>query len=290
MRLLLAALLIVATLPSVAAQSPQAWFFAVLADPQLGMYAKDKNYTQEQANLTFAIANLNRLHPRFVVVCGDLVNRTGDQAEISEYKKIMRELDPSIQIYNVAGNHDVGNVPTPETLTVYRRNIGRDYYTFTQGSIFGVVLDSSLIKSPQQDPDAAHRQEDWLRRTLADAQGMPGRQVVVFQHIPFFLHDSAEAAQYFNIAEPSRKRYLDLLKGSGVRYIFTGHYHRNALGTDGPLNEITTGAVGMPIGQSLSGFRLVAVRGTTLSSTWYCFGGIPNKFDPESPAATPCPQ
>lgn len=212
MRLLLAALLIVATLPSVAAQSSQAWFFAVLADPQLGMYAKDKNFTQEQANLTFAIANLNRLHPRFLVVCGDLVNRTGDQAEISEYKKIMRELDPSIQIYNVAGNHDVGNVPTPEMLTVYRRNIGRDYYTFTQGSIFGVVLDSSLIKSPQQDPDAAHRQEDWLRKTLADAQGMPGRQVVVFQHIPFFLHDSAEAAQYFNIAEPSRKRYLDLFK------------------------------------------------------------------------------
>jgi 3',5'-cyclic AMP phosphodiesterase CpdA len=290
MRLLFAALFAAASLSSVAAQSSPDSFFAVLADPQLGMYAKDRNFAQEKANLEFVVANLNRLRPQFVVVCGDLVNRTGDPAEIAEYKRIIGELDPSIHIYNVAGNHDVGNVPTPATLETYRHTIGPDDYTFTEGSIFGIVLDSSLIGSPQRAPEAAQLQQEWLRKTLADKRDIGDRQIVVFQHIPYFLHDPAEPAQYFNIAEPTRRTYLDLLENSGVRYIFAGHYHRNAMGTDGPLTEIVSGAVGMPLGQSLSGFRLVAVKRATLTSTWYCLGGIPNQFNPENPSPSRCPQ
>jgi len=290
MRLFFAALFAAVSLSSLAAQSSPDSFFAILADPQLGMYAKDKNFAQEKANLEFVVANLNRLHPRFVVVCGDLVNRTGDLAEITEYKRILGELDPSIHVYNVAGNHDVGNIPTPETLSAYRHSFGPDDYTFTEGSIFGIVLDSSLIGSPQGAPDAAQRQQAWLRKTLADKQEIAGRQIIVFQHIPYFLHDPAEPAQYFNIPQPARQTYLGLLINSGVRSIFAGHYHRNAVGTDGPLTQIVTGATGMPLGHSLSGFRLVAVQGATLASTWYCLGGIPNQFDPQNPALTPCPQ
>jgi 3',5'-cyclic AMP phosphodiesterase CpdA len=129
-----------------------------MADPQLGIYAKDKNFSQETANFEFAVANLNRLHPRFVVVCGDLVNRTGDPSEIAEYKRILGKLDPSIPVYNVAGNHDVGNIPKPATLDRYHAAFGRDYYTFSQADILGIVLDSSLIQAPQKDPDAARQQ------------------------------------------------------------------------------------------------------------------------------------
>jgi len=101
---------------STAQVQQQPWFFAVLADPQIGMFAHDQNFAQETANFEFAVANLNRLHPRFVVICGDLVNRPGDPAEIAEYKRVLQKLDPSIPVYNVAGNHDVGDVPTPATI------------------------------------------------------------------------------------------------------------------------------------------------------------------------------
>ena len=108
-RLFLALSLFAISLPATAqSPKPKSWFFAVLADPQLGMYAKDKNFAQETANFEFAIANLNRLHPRFVVICGDFVNRTGDPSEIAEFKRVLQKLDPSIPVYNVAGNHDVG--------------------------------------------------------------------------------------------------------------------------------------------------------------------------------------
>lgn len=292
MRRLFVILSLFAILLPATAESPKPmpWFFAVLADPQFGMYAKDKNFAQETANFEFAIANLNRLHPRFVVICGDLVNRTGDPAEVAEYKRVLQKLDPSIPVYTVVGNHDIGNIPTPKTLDGYHAAFGRDYYTFSQGDILGIVLDSSLIQEPQKDPAAATQQEKWLKKTLASAESSPERQMVVFQHIPYFIHLPDEADDYFNIPQPARRRYLDLLKEAGVKYIFAGHYHRNATGADGPLTEIVTGAVGMPLGRSLSGFRIVTVQGQKLDSTWLCFGGMPNQLNPNRPVSTPCPQ
>jgi serine/threonine-protein phosphatase CPPED1 len=275
-----------ATLLPATAESQQPWFFAVLADPQFGMYAKDKNFVQETSNFEFVIANLNRLHPRFVVICGDLVNRTGDSAEIAEYKRVLHELDPSIPVYNVAGNHDVGNIPTPATLDAFNTAIGRDYYTFSEGEILGVVLDSSLIGSPERDPDAARQQEEWLQKTLAIAKSNTNQQIVIFQHIPYFIHNPDEVDDYFNIPQPARRKYLDLLEKAGVKYVFAGHYHRTAGGTDGPLTECVTGAVGVPLGQSLSGLRIVTVKGPKLDSTWFSLGEIPNQIiDSNDPAS-----
>lgn len=257
------------------------WFFAVISDPQMGMFTSDRNFTQETANLEFVIANLNRLHPRFVVVCGDLVNRSADPAEIAEYKRILRELDPSIPVYNVAGNHDVGNVPTAPTLGAYRAAFGRDYYTFLAPGMLGIVIDSSLIRSPEGDPKAAQEQENWLDKTLAAAKSDSTRQPVVFQHIPYFLHDPGEDVNYFNIPQPARRTYLDLLEKAGIRYIFAGHYHQTISASDGMLAEIVTGAVGKPLGQSASGLRIVRVDGQKLDSRWYCLGKIPNTINPD---------
>jgi 3',5'-cyclic AMP phosphodiesterase CpdA len=289
-RLLVMVASLATLLPLAVAQTQQSWFFAVLSDPQFGMYEKDKNFTQETANLEFVVANLNRLRPRFVVICGDLVNRTADPAEIAEYKRVMHELDPSIPVYYVAGNHDVGNTPTAGTIAGFRASIGPDYYTFSADGMLGVVLDSSLIQSPQSDPEAAEQQEAWLKQTLEKSKSDPARQVVVFQHIPYFDKTSNEADNYFNIPEPARRKYLDLLEGAGVRYVFAGHWHRNAIGKDGPLTEVVTGAAGMPLGGSLSGFRVVVVDGQELHSVWYCLAGIPNQVDLQNPASGPCPQ
>jgi 3',5'-cyclic AMP phosphodiesterase CpdA len=290
MRCFFLALFFLANLSTATAASPQPWFFAVLSDPQFGMYAKDKNFAQETANFEFAIANLNRLHPRFVVICGDLTNRTGDADEIAEYKRILKKLDASIPVYNVAGNHDVGNIPTPETVAAFRAAFGPDYYTFSEGEIFGIVLDSNLIRAPEGDLEAARQQQEWLEKTLASAESSPNQQIVIFQHIPYFVHDPDEADGYFNIPQPARRRYLDLIERAGVRYVFAGHTHRSTIGIDGPLTEVVTGAVGMPLGGSFSGFRIVSVDGQKFDPTWVCFGAIPNQVDPQKPPSTPCPQ
>src|SRR5438034_6325323 len=127
MRLLLALLLVSQADPQ------EINFFLQMSDPQFGMYSANKDYAQETVNFEFAIATANRLRPKFVVICGDLVNQAGNATQIAEFKRIAAKLDPAVKLYNVAGNHDVGNEPTPATLAAYRTNFGPDYYRFQSG-------------------------------------------------------------------------------------------------------------------------------------------------------------
>ncbi|HYV29988.1 MAG TPA: hypothetical protein VEO53_02580, partial [Candidatus Binatia bacterium] len=66
-----------------AAAGPEPFFFIQLSDPQLGMFTENADFAQETANLEFAVAAVNRLHPAFVVITGDLVNRPGDASQIT---------------------------------------------------------------------------------------------------------------------------------------------------------------------------------------------------------------
>ena len=290
MRRIFAAIAIVAL--SIAAAAAQTgageFFFIQLADTQFGASNSDKDFSQETANYEFAVANINRLKPRFVVICGDLINKTGDPAQTAEYLRITGKIDKAIPVYNVAGNHDVGNDPTPATLAYYREHFGKDYYSFRQGEIYGIVLDSNLIASPSRVQAEADRQEAWLKEELGKAATSGARHTVIFQHISWFLEKPDEAAQYFNIPIEARKKYLALLKSSGVRYVFAGHYHRNAYGKDGDLEVITNGPVSRPLGTDPQGIRIVSVKGDTLEHRYYSFGEIPNQYPP-APAAPAAP-
>jgi serine/threonine-protein phosphatase CPPED1 len=258
------------------------FFFLQMSDPQFGMYAENRDFVQETANFEFAIANANRLKPAFVVVCGDLVNKAGDAAQIAEYQRIAAKLDPSIKLYSVAGNHDVGNEPTPESLAAYRAKFGRDYYTFQQGDFEGIVLDSSLIQHPVNAPEEAAKQQQWLEGELARAK-KDSRQIVIFQHIPWFLADPEEADQYFNIPREERAKYLDLFTHFGIQHVFAGHYHRNAYGESPLMHIVTTGPVSKPLGPDPSGIRVVIVRGSKIESQYYGLGTIPNQVDLAGP-------
>ena len=135
------------------------FFFIQLTDPQFGMTTGNADFAQETANLEFAVATANRLRPAFVIVTGDLVNKTGDASQIAEYQRIMGKLDPAIRVYSIPGNHDVGNEPTPETLEVYAKRFGRDYFSFTIGSFVGIAIDSCLIHTPDNVRAEAEKQD-----------------------------------------------------------------------------------------------------------------------------------
>jgi 3',5'-cyclic AMP phosphodiesterase CpdA len=255
-------------------------FFINMSDPQMGMFAENRDTVQEQANLTFVVSSINRLKPAFVVVCGDLVNRSGDREQTDQYKRIIKQMDPGIPAYNVAGNHDVGNQPTAMTLAQYRKEFGRDYYTFDSGDVRGIVLNSNLIASPQSVPEESEAQERWLIQELQRARKDGAKHVFVFQHIPYFLERPDEPDQYFNIPGAIRRHYLELFHEYGVSYVFAGHYHRNASGHDGDLQMVTTGAVGVPMGESQSGFRIVRLAPGVVQSQYYDLGSIPRVIDP----------
>jgi predicted phosphodiesterase len=249
--------------------------FIQMSDPQFGMYTKDVDFKHETANFEFAIAAANRVKPAFLVVTGDLTNKTGDAAQIAEYKRIAARLDPAIKLYSVPGNHDVGNEPTPESLAAYRKNYGRDYYSFRSGDIYGIVLNSNLEKGAEKVPEEAAKMESWFQAELAKAKQSGAKHTIVFQHISFFLTDPQEADQYFNIPVPVREKYLKWMHEYGVRNVFSGHYHRNELGRDGDLEMVTTGPVGMPLEGAKSGIRIVSVGADGVTHKYHDFGELP---------------
>jgi 3',5'-cyclic AMP phosphodiesterase CpdA len=267
-------------------QRDDSFFFIQMADPQFGMYTKDRDFAQESANYEFAIATANRLKPRFVIVCGDLVNKPGDTAQIAEYRRISAKLDKSIRMYHVAGNHDVGNEPTPQLLDFYREQFGPDYYSFREGSLYGIVLNSSLIHSPQNAQQAYGKQDAWLKTELEKAKKSGAPHIVVFQHHPWFLERGDEPDQYFNIPLARRKPLIDSFRAAGVKFLFSGHYHRNSLGRDGDIEMVTTGPVGMPLGGARSGMRSVWISASGISHEYFEFGALPNTV-PTEPTPTP---
>lgn len=273
-------------IPPASGQEPVE-FFMQLADPQFGAFTADADFAQETANYEFAVANINRLRPAFVVICGDLINKVGDPVQAAEYFRITSMIDKTIPVHAVAGNHDVGNEPTPETVAAYRRRFGPNYYAFRHGRVHGIVIDTSVIGAPAKVESEARAQEAWLKEELVRARSSGATHVVVFQHHSWFLESPDEASQYFNIPIEIRRRYLDLLKGAGVRYVFAGHYHRNAFGRDGALEMITSGPVGRPLGADPSGLRIVRVGDDRLEHTYYGMGLIPNRFPPPATAGAP---
>jgi serine/threonine-protein phosphatase CPPED1 len=249
--------------------------FIQMSDPQFGMFTKDAGFEQETANFEFAIAAANRLKPAFVVITGDLTNKAGDAAQIAEFHRISKKLDPKVKLFAVAGNHDVSNEPTAGSLAAYRKNYGPDYYTFQVGDITGIVLNSNLERGPVHVPEEAAKMEAWFKAELAKTKAAGAKHVIVFQHISFFLKDPAEADQYFNIPPDVRQRYLKLMHEYGVHQVFAGHYHRNEWGKDGDLEMVTTGPVGMPLGGARSGIRVVTVDDKGVTHKFHDFGELP---------------
>jgi 3',5'-cyclic AMP phosphodiesterase CpdA len=222
---------------------------------------------------------VNRLRPAFVVITGDLVNRAGDAAQIAEYRRIVGKIEASIPVYNIAGNHDVENVPTPQSLAAYVKTFGPDHYAFRQRGLVGIVLDSSVIHSPDKTPDELAAQERWLRAELERARAEGARHIVVFQHHPWFLKTPVEADEYFNIPLARRASYLALFRQFGVRYLFCGHYHRNAEARDGELENVTSGPVGKPLGGARSGLRVAIVREDRIEHRYYDLGDLPVRIE-----------
>lgn len=256
----------------------QPFHFLILTDPQLGMYANNGNFVRETANYEFAVATANRLKPGFVIVLGDLVNKEGEPEQIREFSRITKKIDPSIPVYLLPGNHDVGAVPTNESLAAYRRNIGKDYYSFRAGPVYGIVLNSTLIHSPQMAKEEYEKQNAWFKEELETAKKSGAAHIIVFQHHAYFVAEAQEPDMHANIPLERRKPMLKLLHAYNVHNVFAGHSHNCTVGKDGDLEVTVTGPISMPFGETGSGMRLVEVTPAGVQHRYYDFGRLPDKL------------
>jgi serine/threonine-protein phosphatase CPPED1 len=270
-------LFVVVVIPGFGQEQP--FSFIMFTDPQFGMYAQDKDFIRETANYEFAVATANRLKPGFVIVLGDLVNKEGNPEQIREFLRISGKIDSTIPVYYLPGNHDVGHQPTSETIAAYRKNIGRDYYSFRAGPVYGIVLNSTLIIDSQKADAEYQEQFSWLKKELETAKASGAAHTIIFLHHPIFMDNVNERDQYGNIPIERRRPLLELLHNAGVRYVFAGHVHKNITVRDGDLEMTACGPVGMPFGDDGSGIRLAVIAAKGLQHRYYNFGKMPDRLE-----------
>ena len=243
---------------------------------------ENPGWTQEVALIKKSVEAANRMNPRpkFFIVCGDLVNdfpgAKDREAQVADFHKAFRDLDPEIPLVCVCGNHDVGDKPTPATVASFRSEYGPDYFSFVVGGVLMIVLNSQFFEDRSETLELAAEQDEWLDLLLKDVKNY--KHAIVFQHIPWFLIEPNEEKQYFNIELESRIRMLDKFHDAGVRNIFCGHYHRNAGGTYKDLQLVVTSAVGAPLGADKSGLRIVRVQENAVLQDYYAIEDIPQEI------------
>ncbi|MAV38875.1 MAG: phosphoesterase [Planctomycetaceae bacterium] len=255
------------------------FFFLQFADTQYGMFTGDQGLEKEVTLVAQAVRHVNRLKPRFVIVCGDLTNAIPSHprygAQVRQFKADFSKVSKEIPLVCVCGNHDIGNRPDPNLIGSYRKHFGDDYFGFWVGGVRCLVLNSSVIKDSTSAPQIVQRQQEWFEKMLVAAKTAQAQHIVVFQHHPWFLKTEDEPEEYFNLPVTRRRVALAAMKQSGVRAIFAGHYHRNSYGQAGTIAMITSGPVGRPLGKDPSGFRVVKVFRDRLEHKYYSLDQVP---------------
>jgi 3',5'-cyclic AMP phosphodiesterase CpdA len=229
---------------------------------------------EERRRFESALAATAAIRPRFAVVCGDMVNTAGDPEQVAEVKRIAAGLPADVPLWYVPGNHDAcfdNEVPDDESLARYRADFGADFYAFHEGSAHFLVLNACVLQHPERVPEELLRQMTWLEGTLADARRAGASHIVVFTHQPLFMAHPEEPDEdyswapsppgrppgYWTVPRAWRMPVVELFRQYGVQAIFCGHWHRNHEARDGDMVEVLTGAVGYPLGDDPSGFRVV---------------------------------
>lgn len=168
--------------------------------------------------------------PRFVFHLGDIVHPVPSlptfQDAVARFKDIASPL--RVPLHLVPGNHDVGDkkidwMPADqvcdEYLEIYRAAFGRDYFSFDEGSLRFIAINSLLLNSGLEDEQ---RQREFVERQITEAAG--GR-VFLFMHYPPYIYTENERGSYDNVDEPGRSWLLSQMRRPNVEAVFAGHVH-----------------------------------------------------------------
>jgi serine/threonine-protein phosphatase CPPED1 len=203
------------------------FYFIQMADTQLGMIAggDGSDFKAETIIMEKVISDINAMSPApvFVTVCGDMTNHTGHTAQIAEYKRLTGLLRKDIKLYNVPGNHDLA--PSIESIESYRGVFGDDRYSFRHEDWLFIVINSSIIKTPDKVADMDREQKAWLAKELESVKAEAYEGSVVFMHYPFFDNNIDEDDGYHSITKARRREFLDMFADAGVKAVFSGHRH-----------------------------------------------------------------
>lgn len=256
------------------------FFFLQLSDPQFGFIDNNKSISAETEAMNKAVTAINQLKPPFVVITGDFVNNSKSKEQIAAYKSMIAQIDSSVKVYMIPGNHDIGKV-SRASIDNYKKNYGETHFSFRYGDCTFIGIDSNIIK--EEDKEREEVQFKWLEQELQKTKD--ARFKFVFTHCSVFLKRMDEPVNYSNFSLPMREKYVRLFQKYGVNAIFAGHLHNNAYGKVGNMEMITIGPVGKVLGTGYQGMNLVKVYPDRFISEFIALNQFPKEVVMSDPAA-----
>lgn len=248
------------------------FFFLQLSDPQFGFIDNNKSISAETEAMNKAVTAINQLKPPFVVITGDFVNNSKSKEQIAAYKSMIAQIDSSVKVYMIPGNHDIGKV-SRASIDNYKKNYGETHFSFRYGDCVFIGIDSNIIK--EEDKEREEVQFKWLEQELQKTKD--ARFKFVFTHCSVFLKRMDEPVNYSNFSLPMREKYVRLFQKYGVNAIFAGHLHNNAYGKVGNMEMITIGPVGKVLGTGYQGMNLVKVYPDRFISEFIALNQLPKE-------------
>lgn len=255
------------------------FFFLQLSDPQFGFMDNNKSISAETEAMNKAVTAINQLKPPFVVITGDFVNNSKSKEQIAAYKSMIAQIDSSVKVYMIPGNHDIGKV-SRASIDNYKKNYGETHFSFRYGDCAFIGIDSNIIK--EEDKEREEVQFKWLVQELQKTKD--ARFKFVFTHCSVFLKRMDEPVNYSNFSLPMREKYVRLFQKYGVNAIFAGHLHNNAYGKVGNMEMITIGPVGKVLGTGYQGMNLVKVYPDRFISEFIALNQFPKEVVMSDPA------
>lgn len=239
----------------------------------------NKSISAETEAMNKAVTAINQLKPPFVVITGDFVNNSKSKEQIAAYKSMIAQIDSSVKVYMIPGNHDIGKV-SRASIDNYKKNYGETHFSFRYGDCAFIGIDSNIIK--EEDKEREEVQFKWLEQELQKTKD--ARFKFVFTHCSVFLKRMDEPVNYSNFSLPMREKYVRLFQKYGVNAIFAGHLHNNAYGKVGNMEMITIGPVGKVLGTGYQGMNLVKVYPDRFISEFIALNQFPKEVVMSDPA------
>lgn len=168
----------------------------------------------------------------FVVLNGDIIC-SADTEKIIVNKFLSpfsHAIDNSKPYYFVRGNHETRGALSREIPNYVSLPNDRYFYTFTNGCIFAIVLDTGEDKLDDHEEysglaDFAHykkEQTQWLDKVKQSESYKNAKYKIAFTHIPLNTYHNDDRYPSFSETESD---WVKLLNSIGIDILFSGHTH-----------------------------------------------------------------
>ena len=269
--------------------------------------ATGRNVEDLHQVLSQVVHELKIHRPDVLLIAGDITNHGERDSHIDFVNKLKPLTDSGTQIFVVPGNHDVnvpnakayiGDKPTPTSsisaqeleeiyaLFGYADAIKRDsaslsYLAEVNDSIWLLGIDSNKYKENTTTTISSGRIHpatmNWALEILKEAKSKDILVLGLMHHglVEHMLYQSALMPDYLI---DDWKNNAEILADSGLKVIFTGHFHSNdiTLLTTPKGNKIYDIETGSLAGYPFP-YRLIALQDNKLDVESYFIDSIPGK-------------